>query len=117
MPGLPSVAKVISSFSALRGETIVPCGAAAANALGLTNQVPIRSVYLTSGPDRRLRLGEQCVELRHAPIWKLVAPHKKGVTPFARWPGWDRRRSRSILLSFEVNSPSKISKYWRCRGR
>ena len=74
----PLIEKVIASLSELRGETIVPCGGASANVLGLTNQVPIRSVYLTSGPDRKLRLGKQSVELRHAPRWQLVAPHQKG---------------------------------------
>ena len=52
-PRPPAVEKVIASLSALWGETIVPSGGAAANALGLTTQVPVRSVYLTSGPNRR----------------------------------------------------------------
>ena len=68
--------KVIASLSALWGETIVPSGGAAANALGLTTQVPVRSVYLTSGPSRRLALGNLSVELRHAPRWQLTAPHR-----------------------------------------
>ena len=72
----PAIDKVVSSLSALWGETIVPCGGAAANALGLTPQVPVRSVYLTSGPNRRLTFGEVTVELRHAPRWQLVAPHR-----------------------------------------
>ena len=72
----PAVDKVIASLSALWGETIVPCGGTAANALGLTTQVPIRSVYLTSGPSRTLTLGESDVELRHAPRWQLAAPHR-----------------------------------------
>lgn len=63
----PAVEKVIASLSTLWGETIVPCGGAAANALGLTTQVPVRSVYLTSGPDRNLTLGELTMKLRHAP--------------------------------------------------
>ena len=42
--------------------------------LGLTTQVPIQPIYLTSGRDRKLRLGEQTVLLRHAPAWQLVAP-------------------------------------------
>ena len=75
-PRPPSVEKVIVSLSALWGETIVPCGGALANALGLTIQVPARSVYLTSGPNRKLRLGELPVELRHAPRWQLVAPNR-----------------------------------------
>ena len=73
---LPAVENVIASLSELWGETIVPCGGAAANALGLTTQVPVRSVYLTSGPNRKLRLGELTVELRHAPRWQLTAPHR-----------------------------------------
>ena len=51
----PSVEKAIASLSTLWGEAIVSCGGAAANALGLTTQHPVRPVYLTSGPSRRLR--------------------------------------------------------------
>lgn len=72
----PAVEKVVASLSALWGEVIVPSGAAAANLLGLTEQVPVRPVYLTSGPTRQLRLGDQTVQLRHAPRWQLVAPHR-----------------------------------------
>ena len=46
-------------------------GAAAASSLGLTTQVPVRTVYLTSGPSRRLNFGAQTVELQHAPRWQL----------------------------------------------
>ena len=72
----PAVGKVLASLSALWGETIVPCGEMAANAFGLTTQMPMRSVYLTSGPNRSLRLGGLAVELRHAPRWQLTAPHR-----------------------------------------
>ena len=75
-PRPPSVENVLASLSALWGETIVPCGGTAANTLGLTTQVPVRSVYLTSGPNRKLKLGGLAVELRHAPRWQLVAPHR-----------------------------------------
>ena len=75
-PRAPAVKKVIASLSALWGETIVPCGGAAANVLGLTTQVPVRPVYLTSGPNRRLRLGALTVRLRHAPRWQLIAPYR-----------------------------------------
>jgi hypothetical protein len=68
----PSPASVVEGLANQRGETIVSHGAAAANALGLTTQVPARSVYLTSGRSRRLKLGAQTVELRHAPMWQMV---------------------------------------------
>lgn len=32
----------------------------------------MRAVYLTSARSRRLKLGEQTVELRHAPGWQLA---------------------------------------------
>ncbi len=75
-PCAPSIEMAIASLSSLWGETIVPCGGAAANALGLTTQNPVRSVYLTSGPCRRLHFGALVVQLRHAPRWQLVAPHR-----------------------------------------
>ena len=68
--------EVIVSLSALCGEMIVPCGGNATNALGLTKQIPVKSVYLTSGPNRRLTLGELTVTLRHASRWQLAAPHR-----------------------------------------
>lgn len=75
-PCPPSIEKVIESLSSMWGETIVPCGGALANALGLTTQVPVRSVYLTSGRRRNLNFGKLVVELRHAPRWQLVAPYR-----------------------------------------
>ncbi len=72
----PAVEKVVAALSSLWGDTIVPCGGSAANMLGLTSQVPVRLVYLTSGPSRRLRLGRQAVVLRHAPRWQLTAPDR-----------------------------------------
>ncbi len=47
-------------------------GAAEANALGLTTQVPTREVYLTSGPSRRLKLGNKEIELKHGNRWQML---------------------------------------------
>lgn len=72
----PSVEQAVEALAHQRGEVIVPSGAAAANRLGLTTQVPVRSVYLTSGRTRQLHLGKQIVELRHAPRWQLALAHR-----------------------------------------
>ena len=50
----PSLEKALATLSELWGETIAANGGDAANWLGLTTQVPVRSVYFTSGPDRFL---------------------------------------------------------------
>jgi uncharacterized protein DUF6088 len=68
----PAAEKVVARIAATRAETIAPHGAAAANALGLTTQVPTKLVYLTSGPNRRLKLGAQIIEMKHAPQWMLL---------------------------------------------
>lgn len=73
----PSIDKALATLSTLWGETIVSTGGSAANCLGLTTQNPVRSVYLTSGPSRRLHFGAHPVELRHAPRWQLSAPHRR----------------------------------------
>lgn len=72
----PSVEQAVEALASQRGEVIVPSGAAAANTLGLTTQVPVRSVYLTSGRTRTINLGKQTVELRHAPRWQLAMAYR-----------------------------------------
>lgn len=72
----PSVEQAVEALASLRGETIVSSGAVAANTLGLTTQVPVRSVYLTSGRSRKMNLGKQVIELRHAPRWQLAMAHR-----------------------------------------
>lgn len=73
----PEPAQVVQALAEQRGEHIVPHGAAAANEFGLTTQVPVREIYLTSGKTRRLRLGNQIIELRHAPSWQLALPGQR----------------------------------------
>lgn len=68
----PSVEKTIEGLAAARGEQIANSGAMAANVLGLTTQVPVKRVFLTSGPSRTLMLGRERIELRHAPPWQLA---------------------------------------------
>lgn len=73
-PRAPALERVVESLAGTTGEVVAPSGAAAANQLGLTTQVPVRSVYLTSGRSRRLQLGRQSVEFKHAPRWQLYRP-------------------------------------------
>lgn len=61
----PSSQSVVEAIEATSGEVVVASGAAEANALGLTTQVPTREVYLTSGPSRKLHLGNREIELKH----------------------------------------------------
>ena len=107
----PEASKVIRALVEQRGESIVPHGAASANELGLTTQVPVREVYLTSGPTRKLKLGKQIVELRHAPAWQLALPGRPagGVIRALAWMGPENASSaieavRSQLTELERNA-------------
>ncbi len=72
----PRLELALAVLSELWDVTIVPNGGDAANWLGLTTQNMVRSVYLTSGPNRMLHFGRHPVELLHAPAWQLAAPHQ-----------------------------------------
>jgi len=96
----PSVEKTITALAAARGERIANSGAMAANVLGLTGQVPVRHVFLTSGPSRTLTLGRERVELRHAPPWQLaLAGRRAGEAVRAlAWLGRDRAGEATGLM-------------------
>jgi hypothetical protein len=96
----PAIEKVVRAVGEQRGEVVASSGAAAANALGLTTQAPIRTVYLTSGPNRTLSLGNQTVEFRHAPAWQLLLadrPAGQAVRALA-WLGPEKAGTALALL-------------------
>jgi hypothetical protein len=68
----PAPEKILKALAERSGEIVVPHGASAANALGLTQQVPIREIYLTSGRTRKLQFGRSEVLVKHAPRWMLA---------------------------------------------
>ena len=106
-PRSPSIEQAVEALAQRRGEVIVPNGAAAANALGLTTQVPARSVYLTSGRSRTLTMGKQSVELRHAPKWQLSLAGKtagQAVRALA-WLGPERAESALRTLKHSLPAP------------
>jgi hypothetical protein len=71
------VAKAIAERDAIR---IHPSGAYAANLLGLTEQVPARSVFLTDGPGRRIRIGGQEIQLKRTTPRNLATEGKTSGT-------------------------------------
>lgn len=102
----PAAEKVVERIAATRAETIAPHGAAAANALGLTTQVPTKLVYLTSGPNRRLKLGAQVIEMKHAPQWMLL-PAQPSAGEAVRALAWlGKSRATEALTALKHKLPS-----------
>jgi len=114
----PEVSTVLEAVQKETGEVIAPSGAATANQFGLTTQVPLRPVYLTSGRMRHLKLGAQTVELQHVPRWQLTLAEKPAgaVIRVLAWGGKERGRALTAELKNKL-SPGTIEELSHVRGR
>jgi hypothetical protein len=69
----PNPLKIAEAFSIRDGIRLQPSGAYAANSLGLSEQVPATIVFLTDGPQRRLKIGHQEILLKRTTPRNLIA--------------------------------------------
>jgi len=70
-PLSPAPEAVAEALARTEGAQLQTSGARAANALGLTTQVPARLTFLTDGTPRSRRVGRQIIELKRAAPRKL----------------------------------------------
>lgn len=77
---------------------IVPDGPWAANLLGLSTQVPARIVYLSDGPSRKIPVGRQVIEFKHARPQALAGTDGKSalVVQALRYLGKDNVDKRML---------------------
>ncbi|CAE6925912.1 conserved protein of unknown function [Ectopseudomonas oleovorans] len=68
----PAPEMIVRSLANVQGELTVATGASVANIWGLTTQVPVRYVFLTTGRSRVLQVGKTTVSIRHAPRWLMA---------------------------------------------
>jgi hypothetical protein len=104
----PSAERVVEGIAATRAETVVAHGAAAANSLGLTTQVPTKLVFLTSGKSRQLKLGALVVEMKHAPQW-LLLPSQRAAGEAVRALAWIGQRGAPQALETLKKKLSKTT--------
>lgn len=64
----PSADSLAQAIGIQTGDAIFPSGATAANALGLSTQVPAKPVYLTNGSSRTKRVAGRTIILKHARV-------------------------------------------------
>ena len=65
-PLVPSVEELVKAIARRDNAQILPTGETAQNLLGLSTQVPMNSVYLTSGSARKLYLRGRTVTLKRS---------------------------------------------------
>jgi hypothetical protein len=83
---MPEPSKVAQAIASARGETIQVHGAEAARLLGLTSQMPLQSVFYTTGRTREIKLGNLTLTLKHAAKRKLaLAGRPSGLALSALW--------------------------------
>ena len=63
---LPAASEVARVIAEANGERISVHGAEAARELGLTTQMPVRNVFLTSGRSRQRKVAGSVVEFQHS---------------------------------------------------
>jgi hypothetical protein len=69
-PSADVVAKALAGRDCTR---LQPAGAYAANALGLSEQVPAKAVFLTDGPSRTVKIGPTTIQLRRTTARNMAA--------------------------------------------
>lgn len=63
-PLSPSAEEVAKALAGRDRTRLQPAGAYAANILGLSEQVPTKTVFLTDGPSRTVKIGPMTIQLR-----------------------------------------------------
>jgi len=101
-PLSPAPDDVAQALARETGSQVQISGARAANALGLSTQIPAKSTYLTDGPSRRVVLGKRVVDLRHASPKHLIAPGSPAGTA-VQAPAWMRPTLVSIANAAMVD--------------
>lgn len=76
-PSADAVAKALAKRDASR---LQPTGAYAANILGLSEQVPTRIIFLTDGPSRRVKFGQQEIVLKRTTPRNMATAGRKSGT-------------------------------------
>jgi len=61
----PEVDEIAQALARQTGSRVVPSGAVAASWLGLSTQVPAKSIYLTDARTRQVRVGNTVITAKH----------------------------------------------------
>jgi hypothetical protein len=83
---MPEPLKVAQAIADAHGELIQVHGAEAARLLGLTTQMPLQSMFYTTGRNREIKLGNLKLTLKHAAKRKLaLSGRPAGLALSALW--------------------------------
>lgn len=91
---VPAGEEIMAAIAKRTGEVITLHGARWANLLGLTEQVPTREIYWTTGRSRDIAIGLRRFELRHLG---------------AEWMQWAGRPGAGVVLALLAEGPHQAA--------
>lgn len=105
-PRPDAIARAVIQRDAARLQA---AGGAAAHALGLTEQVPLRQVYLTDGRARQIKVGKSLIVLRKAAPRQLATAGRASgdVIQALRWLRRDQVDDQVIARLRQVLTPAQ----------
>lgn len=94
-PDLDAVAQAIARKNQWH---IQISGSAALNFLGLSTQIPMRTVYFTDGPNRNFKIGERILQFKHISLkeTKIPSPQSEVIVQALRELGEDHITGETI---------------------
>ena len=94
----PDLYKVANVIAGKNGWRIQPSGALAANSLGLSTQVPAKSIYLTDGQSKTVKIGNRTLIFKRVPPRELLPGSEIVIliTQALRWLGVNSIENREI---------------------
>lgn len=87
----PSVDMIAEALARRDGVRLQPSEATAANMLHLSDQVPMRVVYETDGPSRKIKVGTLTIQFRRRSPRKMATAGKMSGLVFAALRGLGKR--------------------------
>ena len=114
----PDEVLVAQAFARREGVTITPHGAEEAHRLGLSTQVPVKTIWLTSGRAASLAVGAQTVEFKPAARWLLADPGGRAgaLLRAIAWLGADEVAEQLPLLGKSLSAAERET-LLEARGR
>ncbi len=73
---LPTTEQIAKAIAKRDHARIIPTGAYALNALGLSTQIPLNVVYLTDGTARKIKVGNRTIQFKKTTPRNLAAKGK-----------------------------------------
>ena len=96
----PSTDAIADALKGRDASHLQPTGAYAANRLGLSEQVPMKTVFLTDGPSRRVKIGKREIRLKHTTTRNMAGAGTISglVIQALRWIGKRHVDSQAVVL-------------------